>query len=274
MLTVHKSNSGPLSGPPMTWVLAEDVAEHDRTIYYVDVRKPWPWQPIDGMSLRYRHYRRHPQSMIVDSMTMGPLSRAEQPMYPGASSEDVRCQNGLLSQSVAQDADASEYRVSPQIFSEWLWRTERIPVHDLLRSELEIVHFNQHFLGLPSFNYVRETVHQPDLPNDIKPNSLGPSKRILAFAKVAAIVQADSGFARWANRVWFVDYSDSGPDGRHDHVDGYHAPTDWSDCIDHRSIAAGMPSLPFDPRSLTTNPEDAARAFQDKTRWLPKKETQ
>jgi hypothetical protein len=234
---------GPLSGPPLTWVLAEQRDKTGRTIFYVRLDT---WR-VDGLARSPKRYR---DSVIVDAHSLGPLPRKRR--RPASN------QRAFVDHWRNYYRKTWEQMLAAQAPCELLARTwwERWchrPIfarHTMLRSETGI-----NWLTRDSgqrFDYVLEGTFKPAIPNQINSHSFGDGKReIVAFAEIAPVVQADVGLAEWCQRVWYIDHSRSPVFGREAIEDG-----DYSRCVVPRSVRPGLDSEPFDPRNVPAYPLD------------------
>lgn len=229
--------TGPLSGPPLTWVLAEVHRKDHRTIFYVRLDT---WR-VDGLS-RALARKRYRDSIVVDAHSLGPLPRTRRRPAP-QEREFVEHWRSYYrktwEQMLAKQAPCE------LLARTWWERWFHRPIfarHVMLRSELYINWFSRD--GGQCFDYVIETTFKPTIPNQIGPHSLGDGKReVVAFASIAPVVQADAGLSDWCQRIWTINHSRAPAFGV-DPIDNY------SHCVVPRSVRAGLESVSFDPRNV------------------------
>lgn len=236
---------GPLSGPPMTWVLAEQKHEHDRTIYFVRLDT---WR-VDGWhwSLARKRFR---QGVIVDSRTLGPLSRVRRP-DPDQWNYITHWRSyyrRTWQQTLERNAPCDLLNLR------WWegWRSSR---KAMLRSETKIVQIGDTMRTMPGVFYVGEAIVKPQIPNVIHSRMLGASREIILAAEVCPVVQADAGMSEWCQRVWYLDYSRA-------RYFGFDPLDDWTGIVDRSLIVPGFESVPFDPRKITLQPSHVLSHLQ------------
>ncbi len=238
---------GPLSGPPMAWVLAEQRHEHDRTIYYVRLDT---WR-VDGWhwGLAKKRYR---QSVIVDARTLGPLGKVRRP-DPDQWVYLCHWRNYYRTtwqQWLAKNAPCD--LLKPR----W-WEGRRSSREAMLRSETKIVRIGDTMRTIPGVFYVGEAVAKPQVPNAIHSRMLGGSREIILAAEICPVVQADAGLSEWCQRVWYLDH-----DQTRSRYFGFDRLDDWTDIVDRSLIVPGFESVPFDERKLTPQPSHVLSHLQ------------
>jgi hypothetical protein len=244
--------SGAICGPPLTWTLAYDPEKY--IAYFVDLHEPpWAWGLVDGMHMRRRR-RRFRDSWIVDSQTLGPITRytprRKLTIEQTAAFWHWRKFYRDWWHKLVADGYAAE-------FLEPTWRERlgdllhgpRFHFDVLLRSELEIVVIHPYHPGLGTWNFLREKTVKTETPNRVDRWMLGKGREVFAYAKIAAPVQADAGFRHFYCRVWYLDWT-LGINGNH--VDGYHLPPNgkYHGCCDPRTIAPGLMSERIHPDNI------------------------
>lgn len=246
---------------PGTFVLAAQDYPMGRDVFYVNLRGLFQ----DGIWLPYAK-RVDDRSIVVDSVTLGPRGSITRKPSRADRREFRRWCKIIANQWrewAENNTPCDQYRTRWQsLVDRFTGGADAASV--MLNSEVEIERFD----NWCRYQYAREAVFHPTVPNRIFPNSAGGSREILAFARIVPRLQADAGLHKFSQRVWYVDHRGDEP-----YVDGASPRATYTGYVDLRTIRAGLVSRPYDGRDL--KPIDNLNELLTlKKRWLENLEKQ